>query len=64
MTMNTTNGTLLGDSYIPGRFLPHSLCFGVITQQETYYIILVSSSVIGQAIYRLHTLCLCMTPNP
>ena len=39
---NATNVTLMGDDYTPGRFLPHSLCFGDISQQETYYIIPVS----------------------
>ena len=43
VTINTTNISLAGADYIPGRFLPHSLCFGDITQQETYYIILVSA---------------------
>ena len=58
MAMNITNGTLLGaNNYVSGRFLPHSLCFGVVTQQETYYIILVSSSV--QVIYHLRPLHTC-----
>lgn len=58
MVMNITNGTLLGaNNYVSGRFLPHSLCFGVVTQQETYYIILVSSSV--QVIYHLRPLHTC-----
>ena len=42
MAINTTDDTLMGATYIPGRFIPYSICFGGITQQETYYIILVS----------------------
>ena len=42
VAINTTSGPL-PTNYIPGTFLPHSLCFGDITQQEIYYIILVST---------------------
>ena len=42
IAINDTNVTLMGADYVSGRFLPYSLCFGDITQQETYYIILVS----------------------
>ena len=45
--INTTDDTLMGASYIPGRFVPNSLCFGDITQQETYYIILVRVQAIA-----------------
>ena len=43
VSINTTNISLTGADYIPGRFLPRSLCFGDISQQEAYYIILVSA---------------------
>ena len=42
VVINATND-MLRANYIPGRFVANSVCFGDITQQEMYYIILVST---------------------
>ena len=62
VAINTTSGQL-PTNYIPGTFLPRSLCLGDITQQETYYIILVSAQDHNIALFTImtdhkHLLCL------
>ena len=39
VTLNATDPSV----FIPGEFEPHSVCFGDITQQESYYIFMVSA---------------------
>ena len=46
--IDTINSTWRAN-YIPGRFVANSVCFGGITQQETYYIILVSAHTVTSA---------------
>ena len=55
MVINTTNISLACADYVPGRFLPHSLCFGNITQRETYYIILVSARDLSLLVHHSQT---------
>ena len=43
VVINATND-MLRANYILGRFVANSVCFGDITQQETYYYIILVST--------------------